>query len=720
MKPKAKSYGNRSELITVQLPNGKTVQAIAANCVNTSNVTVIKEGDRYFAWGSTPPKVVLSKRFPYLKREESEEEVETLLPFQVLFVTPVQLGGDRAQTTLSGFDPVEIGGVNNLGNQEYLAVWLQDKIIVDNNGAQTALDVPDQFELTPPSWIGSGLLSVEVIPLFPEVNLIKTITDDELPQLVEPPLYPAIAPYPYAGDIDGTTTYTQTDQGYNYNEIETYYFDYVISGTAGITTPTPAQPNAFCTPFNDGDIDILTFRRDTEFSYLKTVTETLSGKTGVFFNNLFYGSDQAEPASQAGREETYSETFSYIQTPAQFRTISYFQCAGQLYSWVPTHDRDVSWEGQTETTDFDYTRIINEPEWDKPISPNVTRKQRHLRTEIGTRDSVYEVPANDWTVSAFDFSNNFDIEGTDTENITTTIAEDRLTPTTKLISGDGTSVLFTEEAFTLESTFVSDLVRKIDRYHSSNITIETEVTSHLETTNVTRSDISTFSLASGSNLFSISTTDSWLFSVVTDTSLDTGVVTLSNDDDSPIFESELNAIASYERIEDKVANNVTFNNVIDEPIAFWDKLESSLISVVSQGFRAQAVLLSYNFQDSPLPELPIQIIRSISSLSLQVLSIEPYPQGLANPGEILAYPVENCSVLLRDRILNDENRVHCNLVGNLLYFSKSVIEDLSLSEQVTEVYAIGETVTQEALETGAFIPINAAGTVLGTSYFPVD
>ena len=55
----ALSYGNTDDLVTVKLSNGQTVTAIAANIINSSRVLVLKEGQKYYAWGETPPQEVL-------------------------------------------------------------------------------------------------------------------------------------------------------------------------------------------------------------------------------------------------------------------------------------------------------------------------------------------------------------------------------------------------------------------------------------------------------------------------------------------------------------------------------------------------------------------------------------------------------------------------------------------------------------------------------------
>ena len=103
----ALSYGNTDDRITVKLSNGQTVQAIAANVINSSRVLVLKEGQKYYAWGETPPQKVLRNSegvqiVPIV--QEEEEEIIAVLPFQVLFTPNAQLGGDRNQLNLYNSD----------------------------------------------------------------------------------------------------------------------------------------------------------------------------------------------------------------------------------------------------------------------------------------------------------------------------------------------------------------------------------------------------------------------------------------------------------------------------------------------------------------------------------------------------------------------------------------------------------------------------------------
>ena len=131
-------------------------------------------------------------------------------------------------------------------------------------------------------------------------------------------------------------------------------------------------------------------------------------------------------------------------------------------------------------------------------------------------------------------------------------------------------------------------------------------------------------------------------------------------------------------------------------------------------------MIGLDFEDNPTEDFEIETTRTLNSITISISSVTAYPQGLAENGELLIYPMANCSVLVRDRILNEQNKVHANLINDTLYFSKSVIFDPSQPQQSTEVYLLGEIVTQEAVKQGAFIPLVNVGEVIGSSYFPVE
>ncbi len=195
-----------------------------------------------------------------------------------------------------------------------------------------------------------------------------------------------------------------------------------------------------------------------------------------------------------------------------------------------------------------------------------------------------------------------------------------------------------------------------------------------------------FVLYSNGVISVINLDDSWLFSVKTSTLLNLGTVTLSNSDNSPILQEKINYVTHYRKIENKVTETIDYFDVVDYEISWWDTLEFRPIYAFGADKRYKGILLSVGFEDNPDTELSIEIVRSLTSITLDLQEVEEYPTGLAEPDEILIVPQDNLSVLLRDRILNSENKKYCNLVGDFLYFAKSVEENLDQAEQTTEVY----------------------------------
>ncbi len=718
-KPIPRSYGSRDDRIAVDLPNGKSVNAIAGNEINTNDIYVVKVGVEYYVFANEPPHHRYSSRTA--KRYIPETEVEVipdLLPFQVLFAPTVGLGGDRNEITLSLFDSVVVGGINNLGNQEYLAVWLQDQIIQDNNGAQLPLGFPALFNEIAPSWIGNGLLSAIAIPQFPEVNLTESVVGDSIPFFLRIPLYDVvIAPPSY--DILGITTNIQVENGYEYNKVEDYLLQNLISGNSIRPSPAPNEIPITCGALNAGQSETFVYERNNKADYELTIDENLSGPVQVQLNNQTFASD---------RTENYNETYTYKLNPSLFISGTTFFCQNftpgnpfGIFDWVPTGNTIASWTGETSTIDRDYTRSITEEEWQRPVSLNFSRTQKHLRTEVGTEDTTYIIDSESWNIPASAFGFQYEVTGIETQNITVNITEDKIYPTTKLISGDGTAVLFTEEIKTLTSNFVSDRDRSIRKFLADNAHDIPSTTSHLETTTVANDiESESFYLAIGDNVTQIETSSSWLFSVISDMQLSVGNFTLVNDNGDPVFAGNLFNITQYTKVEDKVNESITYNNVLSAEKEFWATIQGSLVYIQYQGSRATGIVSSIDLQDEPDLNFAIQTIRTINSIAVQITAIEPYPQGLAEDGEILIYPVANCSVLLCDRVLNDQNKIHANLVNDTLYFSKSVIFDPSQVEQSAQVFLLGSIVTQEEVETGAFIPLSEPENILGTSYFPVE
>ncbi len=495
----ALSYGNTDDLITVKLSNGQTITAIAANVINSSRVLVLKEGQKYYAWGETPPQEVLRNssgvQIVPISQEEAAEII-AVLPFQVLFTPNVQLGGDRNQLALYNSESVELGGINNLGQQQYLAVWLAgEQIIVDNNGSQSFLSVPE-FLAPNLSWLGAGFLTTTTYPQKPEPDLITDVTGDSLPPDFDIPLYPIFFERFFYERI-GEKTQTQQTEEYSYSETETYNYKNLKTGNAPNPLPSVFDLNVVCNFTTSGAFETQVYQRDTKTDYLKTINETLTSKVNVWFNNS---------VSSGDRTETYTETYDYQASAALFISSTSFRCvliAGDpifgFYQWTEAGIPQVNWSGETTIIDRDYTKTILEPDWDKLLTPNYARTQRHLYTENYAEDVNYNVPSNSWNIPIGTFF-QFETPGTETQTISQTITEDRLTPTSLLLSGDGNSVLFVEESITLTQQSKSDRTRDIPKFLYNNSTEFPSVTSHTETTIVDKTYNQEFSLYSNGTI----------------------------------------------------------------------------------------------------------------------------------------------------------------------------------------------------------------------------
>ena len=310
------------------------------------------------------------------------------------------------------------------------------------------------------------------------------------------------------------------------------------------------------------------------------------------------------------------------------------------------------------------------------------------------------------------------VPATETQTISTTITESKTTITPLLLSGDGNTALFLESQSILDQQFTSNRDRSIPKFLRDNSTEFPDTTSHTETTIVDRTENNTFSLYNNGVISTINTDDAWVFKVNTTENLNLGNLTLSNDDDTPILQAKINKAIAYRKEEDKVSETIEYFDTQLIPIPWWDTIEFRPIYAFSGDKRYRGVLLSYSYEDEPDEQLSIEIVRSVLSITVDLEQVESYPIGLSEPGKILITPIDNCSVLLRDILLSEENKIYCNLVNDLLFFAKSVENNLEASEQITEIYSIGFTVIQEAPATGTFVPVTGVETVFGISYFP--
>ncbi len=709
----ALNYGNTNDRITIQLPNGKVVNAIASNEINSSKVFVLQLDQQYFAWSETPPQVVLQKSegIQIIPKKLAVTEEEQILPFQVLFSPNVQLGGDRNQLVIYSSENVIRGGINNVGQQQYIAAWQEPgQIIRDANGSQAIIPIPNLDY----SWLGFGIFGAVVYPQIPEVNRTTSTEGENLPFDFDVPLYPIFYERSYQ-DREGITTTEQEEEGYSYSQIETYNYRHIKGGNALDPTPSIFSLNVVCNFATSGVIETQTYSRETSLSYLKTISEALEKPIEVWFNGTLY---------QGNRTETYTETYDYQLTPAIFSSSTSFRCSligGDpifgFYLWEEISNTSANWSGETTTLNRTYEKNISEPEWQRPITPSYSRPQHHSYNNQTTETISYSIPGQTWSIPVGSFF-LFEVPATETQTISTTITESKTTVTPLLLSGDGNTALFLETQSTLDTQFTSNRDRSIPKFLRDNSTEFPDTTSHTETTIVDRTETHTFSLYNNGVISTINTDDAWVFKVNTTENLNLGSLTLKNDDDTPFLQAKINKAIAYRKEENKVSETIDYFDTQLIPVPWWDTIEFRPIYAFSGDKRYRGVLLSYSYEDEPGEQISIEIVRSVLSITLDLEEVEFYPVGCAEPGEIVIVPQDNCSVLLRDILLSEENKIYCNLINDFLFFAKSVENNKIASEQNTEVYSIGFTVIQEAPEQGIFIPITGAETVLGISYFP--
>lgn len=746
------SYGNTGQEITVLLRDGENVQAIAKHDINNGFVSLLYDPDlnEYSAYVATPDIPVLThiegvQSFP---SPESPEIPPDVLPFQVLFfagdeVSNVQLGGDRPQEVLAGSGTVLKGGISNRGNLEYVAVWLEEPTISrSDNGLllQEPAVINEDFY----TWVGSGYLNANLYPVTPEENFNIEVIGDPLvipfgagEISFRPPLYPRPAPYLISVRNEGVTNTTQIEGDYSYSRVEDYDYKTVNGGTSGLD-PSPAFPSTFC-GFGVS-FTVLTFTRESGMNYESTIDIINDSQVQTVFNNLVFGGP---------RLEFYIENFDYTQTssinpgdPAntapKFSTVSSFDCvefAPGVYLWTPSANRIGIFRGEDHITSISKVRVIDEPEWDKPITLVFTRKQKHLLKEDISEDVLLSFPEETWSINPFDSTFEYPVQGIEIKDIITSYTEERFTPIALLAAADNSAALFTEKEEIRKFTIDDHAKTPYTKYNDIDIILPDSLVDPMEvvnedyvhdivTTVVDQKDIDKFYLALGTELTEISLDDSWFFKIVTDNIIDGGLETLSNDDATPIFSGNLNRITSYIENRDVIGvtlgvpNAIFYPEVEEEQIAFWGLIDGAQVYIVQGNTRYRAEVLSVTSVDTEQEDLAIQKIRTINEIMVQITAQEEYPFGLAEEGEIIVYPIANCSRLLYDHILGTDNRIFANIVGNIVYFSKSVTQDYSLGSQRAEVFTITNVVTQEAPVTGAFTPITGVEVPLGISYSP--
>lgn len=762
-KPIPRSYGARGDRIAVDLPNGKSVNAIAGNEVNTNDIFVLTAGEEYYVFSNTPPNESYSTRtVRRLIPEEIPEEIPPLLPFQALFTPPVNLGGDRPPVTLSNFASVNIGGINNLGNQEYFIVWLQDQIVTDNNQLQTFLEAPEIFQMVEPIWIGNGILKVEFLKDFPEENLVKQVlsSDDliglELPELdefdlnlPEDPFIASDLPPDFSAPLytkfderlrydirSGAILTTQEEEEYKLTKLESFTYQNEVSpDSTQLPVAAITDINILCNFGNSGLVATTKYQRNTETDYTLSERETFNTTFQNWLNDQLNSGD---------RDYDRKKYVRYTVSPTLFTNEIDFRCENltpgvppvfAFYDWEPvTNFSFAIYSGESHVYSENETIEINE-EWIKNIGPLLSRVQKQILSETFTRSETYTVSSNTWQVTVFNFSFQFESDGVVVISQTRNTQDEIITPSSKLISGDGNAVLFTETESTLDQNIIVNRTRSIDKLSALNINGDVTEISFVTTTEVEQTLDDNFYLAIADVLTQIETEESWMFSVVYGEELPelgVGTFTFSNSDSSPIFTSSLNKITAYNKTETTFdfinfpnqivpeEIGIVFTDVEQTEFAYWSNITGISVYIYAQNFRYTGTVLSFAFEDNPDEELSIDIKRSVTSIQISITAIEAYPIGLAEENEVLISPIFNMSVLVRDRILSDSNKVHANLVNETLYFSKSIIFDPSLEEQFAQVFLLGQVITEEAIEAGAFIPLAGAENIISTSYFPVE
>ncbi len=151
-------------------------------------------------------------------------------------------------------------------------------------------------------------------------------------------------------------------------------------------------------------------------------------------------------------------------------------------------------------------------------------------------------------------------------------------------------------------------------------------------------------------------------------------------------------------------------------IPFWYDLVDRLVFVLALERRYTGTIVDVDYDDNPNPDLEIDIIRTINSITLELISEEDYP--MAEPNTYEVYPQDNATSRIF-KLLNSDERNYCNLVGNTIYYSKSVLTRLDAVEQTAEVFQVlNDSIVQLNSETGGFVPVSGSDRVLGISYRP--
>lgn len=708
-------YSTAGGTVSVKVKD-KTIEAVAGNDITTTNVWVVCDGDNCLAYGTSPPETRLSFKevFRSLPEKKEEKEEIVILPFQVLY-NSLFLSGDRVET-LVVLNNIITGGITNLGQQEYWIVYLSDlNITQDRNGVISLFSIPTSALLTTTDYfhLGAGILATALlITEKPAENFTVITTGQPLPPDVNEPFYPVFGTRFFNTRVGGQTD-QQADVGYSYQDIKTWDYNNQNLGNSDTPTPSTFEVTGVCNFTNSGVQEQRSYDRRTQLAYDQSLTETFNAPVELYWNNQGYIAEQSE---------VNSKTFNYNQVPAVFNANTTFSCvliagSGQfgLYDWRASFT-DANWSGESITSETIESNSTNH-QLEVPIAIGATKEISYSFNREFQETKNVNTPSENWFIpngAAVGFL--FQVTSSETIASTETTIENSVTLKPHILAET--------ESFFSELTNQSTIVSKIDtentysRFLSNNSFGLPVATSNVEITTIDKSSNDIFYYYNG-QFFSINITTSFAIAVLNSSIiLQLGINSLSNENGSELYQGLVNIYTHYVKTENKVANTITYAEEEFAANPIWESLPGRAVYVVSNGFRYGGLILSIDTTDTPIDGTP-EIERKIEQITLQLNTVEEYPVGIAEENEAIIFPQDNCSILLRDRLLNDTNRKYCNLINNRVYFAKSVESNLSALEQTAEVYGVSNNaIVPFNIESGGFVSIEEAVTIYGISYHP--
>lgn len=722
--------------INVSLSQGKTVLAIPQGDINSTKVIVFKAEDgNYYCRCATEPIAILkdieiSREIP----ETGAEAPVEILPFQVL-TSDLILGGDREIEDLSELT-VTLAGITNIGDMDYLAAWYNE----NNRNVITPQGISSLPGSEAPEWHGYGQIGI-YYQYEPEENLVTVGTGVSLPpDLPEPnPLYRvyedglAVPPlgfyafpeYPVFFERSsstrvGTKTTTQEEDNYTLSISETWDYQHKITGTAPNPAPGGIAFFAVCNGLNAGLSFPQFFQRQTKANYTRDTNSSLQTATEFWLNGQVFSGD---------RIIVFTETYEYDRSPALFIASETYVCNADpnfafAQGFFDPISASANWTTEIIKETREYSRDIVENAWDYPISLAVMRNRNYLESETYSSILDYEVGSDNWQLSSFipaGFS--FEVTGIETQRVVKTISVNSISPSLLLLGATGRESLFVETISDRSTSYTKDRVRQINKELFNYSTQIPQITSSIENTNIAIADSEELYFCDGSESSPLNLKDSFCFKVSMDLELSLDnqqfSLILANSSDDPIIAFPEEVITAYTKTEEH-NQEPQYNNVLSSPNPLL-KINGSSVYVVSGGFRASGVISQIDFYQEENLNLPIENIRTVEAIRISIESVEQYPEGLAQPREVLIYSSANVAALLYQELLKPGNKQFCNLVGASLYYSKGIINYLQETTQVTQVYRIVDgAVLQEGTEEGAFIPMAVPPeSVISVSYYPV-